>query len=30
MYILFAAPAVSLVTILAMTLYSQFSTHPKL
>jgi hypothetical protein len=30
MYLLFAAPAVSLVTILAMSLYSQFATDPVL
>jgi hypothetical protein len=30
MYILFAAPAVSLVTILAMTLHSQFASRPNL
>jgi hypothetical protein len=30
MYILFAAPALSLVTILAMSLHSQFATRPSL
>jgi hypothetical protein len=30
MYILFAAPALSFVTILAMSLHSQFATRPNL
>ena len=30
MYLFFTAPAVSLVTILAMTLHSQFSSRPNL
>jgi hypothetical protein len=30
MYILFAAPALSLFTILAITLHSQFATRPNL